>query len=212
MRWKIAQFFESIWWKYYLKNKDTKQYLDWKIKYWNDFLIKIRLEKESLDDKNILDSGCGPAGIFIVISNARVTALDPLLNFYQNKICHFNSNWYKNVAFSPLSIEQYQEKEKFDFIFCLNAINHVENINLAIENLIYSLKNDGKMIITIDCHKYTFLKSLFSFFQGDVLHPHQYTLDEYKTLFFKYGLNIENEFLLKNGLIFDYYSLALHHA
>ena len=76
-RWKIAQFFEAWWWRNYLRGKSIPDYLEWKRQYWWAFLEKIELNVGP--EANILDAGCGPAGIFILFPENKVTAVDPLL-------------------------------------------------------------------------------------------------------------------------------------
>ena len=64
IRWKIAQFTERLWWKNYLRGKSPEDYLRWKQNYWLNFLQACGIEQNLLHGQNVLDAGCGPAGIF----------------------------------------------------------------------------------------------------------------------------------------------------
>lgn len=79
----------------------------------------------------------------------------------------------------------------------MNAINHVQDYETAMNNLTESLKPSGVFILTIDAHNYSFFKLLFRAIPGDILHPHQYNLNEYKSHLLKRGVEIEKEILLK---------------
>ena len=79
-KWKLAQTLEYKWWQNYLKKKDTNEYLQWKIHYWQDVLLQISKYVDIPNSKTILDAGCGPAGIFIALKGNTVDAIDPLLS------------------------------------------------------------------------------------------------------------------------------------
>ena len=107
-RWKIAQSFEILWWKRYLRNKPKSDYLQWKTRYWRNFLHDINLSHlldVSEEQKIILDAGCGPAGIFTVLDNHSVIGLDPLMEAYTKNVSQFLIGDYKHVSFLNQSIE-----------------------------------------------------------------------------------------------------------
>ncbi len=202
-RWKFAQYLEIKWWKDYLESKDVDEYLAWKKKYWIDFISKIPNLPE-LKNLSILDAGCGPAGIFTILESNQVDAIDPLLDKYKT-LAHFNSANYPYTKFTTQTIEQLTIQEKYDVIFCLNAINHVENIELAYRQLAKALKPNGILVVSIDAHRNTFLHKLFKLLPGDVLHPHQYNLAEYETFLSSNQIKLFPPILLKKEFIFDYY-------
>jgi len=203
LKWKLAQTLEIRWWKNYLKDKDVATYIEWKKDYWKDFLKNIpHLPK--LENLNILDAGCGPAGIFTVLENNQVDAIDPLMDKYQN-LEHFNAAWYPFVTFKNQSIEQLDIQKKYDVIFCLNAINHVENIDLAYQKLANALKENGLLIVSTDAHRNKLLHKIFKLLPGDVLHPHQYNLKEYEQFLENNHISVFPSVLIKKDFIFDYY-------
>ena len=137
LRWKIAQAAEIRWWQRYLKNKNTSDYATWKKAYWTKLLSEIGLSallNPNTAAQKILDAGCGPAGIFMVLTpQHQVTALDPLLNDYEKKLAHFKQIFYPDVTFVSKSLESFDaEKQNFDTVFCLNAINHVSASSVGV--------------------------------------------------------------------------------
>lgn len=205
LRWKLAQHFEKRWWEIYLRNKTIDDYRVWKKDYWSKLLAIGEISFK--DNCKILDAGCGPAGVFMVLENQQVTAIDPLLNDYEKQLHHFKKSDYKNVEFIHSPIENFKWINNFDFIFCMNAINHVQDYETALNNLTESLKPTGVFILTIDVHNHSFFKHLFRAIPGDVLHPHQYDLNEYKTHLLKRGVAIEKEVLLKQEFFFNHYMI-----
>lgn len=207
-RWNIAQFFEIRWWKKYLGRQDVNTYLAWKRQYWHGFLERLQLDVPDQNTLSILDAGCGPAGIFLIFQEASITAVDPLIKRYQ-ALPHFNTDWYENVAFHPVQLEKFESHQPFDWVFSLNAINHVADIERGVEQLFQLTKEGGQCIISTDCHKYQWAKALLKYIPVDILHPHQYDDDDYQSLFEKTGFNVQNKVLVKEGKVFDYYAYVL---
>lgn len=208
MRWNIAQRFEKAWWKQYLRNKPIDEYLVWKRQYWTNFLQSYCPDFTELGNEQILDAGCGPAGVFIVLNQRNVTAIDPLLDTYKKDIPHFTPTNYPNVRFVQSTIEQFQHDIQFDTIFCLNAINHVSDIQLAIKNLYNVLSKNGTAYISVDAHNYQILRTLFGWLPGDILHPHQYNIHEYTDMMQAIGFTIKTTTLIHRESIFSYYLIS----
>lgn len=203
IRWSLAQALEIKWWKRYLTDKNPDSYLIWKKDYWLQLIQELKaihLEPGSV----VLDAGCGPAGIFIALDDAQVSAIDPLLDKYKD-LPHFQPNKFPHVQFKTQTIESLDAQQKFDAVFCLNAINHVADIDVAYDRLCDAVKDDGWLIVSIDAHKSQLLKRIFKVLPGDVLHPHQYDLKDYEGFLTERGFKIEQTLLKTPGRIFDYY-------
>lgn len=214
LRWKIAQAAEIRWWQSYLNKKDKGEYLDWKKKYWRQFLEDCNMEVPT--GASCADIGCGPAGIFTVLEEQQVMAVDPLLEQYEAKLAHFNPADYPKVSFQTLPLEQLVnaqfvnaqfENAQFDYVFCLNAINHVADLDACLDNLIKIIKKDGTLVLSIDAHNHQVLKHIFRALPGDILHPHQYDLAEYQTMLTSRGLSIEATIHKDKAFFFDYFVL-----
>ncbi len=209
LRWRIAQFFEQQWWRWYLLRKPKETYLSWKIEYWEQFLARITpslpllFEGKSL---RILDAGCGPAGIFTALPHHNVTAVDPLLSHYES-MPHFQRSAYPTVFFQESRLEEYSSGQPFDLIFCLNVINHVEDLSLCMDNLHALLKPGGHLVMTIDVHVKEAAKRILQLIPLDILHPHQFSLQEYEAHMGTDLWCIEKRERIKEGGLFEYYLL-----
>lgn len=206
LKWQLAQFIELRWWKQYLRKKDKNEYLNWKKQYWQNLLEKIKAHLMLPQNAALLDAGCGPAGIFIALPKQyQIDAIDPLLMRYEQNLAHFNKNEYEHVHFEAITIEQLAKQQHYNAIFCLNAINHVANLSLCLDKLNDALKKEGTLFISIDTHNYAFFKQLFRLLPGDMLHPHQYDLEDYKNMLTARNIQIIDTICLKKAFLFDYH-------
>jgi 2-polyprenyl-6-hydroxyphenyl methylase/3-demethylubiquinone-9 3-methyltransferase len=206
LKWVVAQKLEYLWWIRYLKKKNPTEYLNKKIGYWKKMLGAIEDVVVIQPGAAVLDAGCGPAGIFIALNNNKVEAIDPLLDKYQNlpvfKPAHFGWTHFRNIP-----IEALDDKEKYDIVFCLNAINHVNDINICCKNLVDSLKPNGFLVMSTDAHRHPLLKKIFQLLPGDMLHPIQLDINEYADFLEKNQMKLVKKILYKRESIFDYYIL-----
>lgn len=205
LRWKIAQWFELRWWQRYFSGKDKGQYYAWKREYWNKLLDQLANSVPITSAKRIADLGCGPAGIFTVFPEKEVVAVDPLLHQYANTLSFFDQRDFPYTTFINQPLEEFSPAEKFDIVFCMNAINHVADIDLAYDKLVDAAVDGGSVIVSIDAHNHSFFKHLFRLVPGDILHPHQYDLDEYNVFLRSRGCSVTKTVLIKKEFFFSHY-------
>jgi len=209
-RWKIAQAAEVRWWQNYLKGKSKEDYLKWKKAYWQQFLTDCELSVA--EGATCLDAGCGPAGIFTILEEQVVEAVDPLLADYEERLEHFDPKDYPWVNFVTSPLEQYQATKAYDYVFCLNAINHVADLNQSMDQLFSLTKDGGILVVSIDAHNYSIFKHIFRIIPGDILHPHQYDLQEYQAMISNRGGQLLHTFCKQEAFFFDYYVLVVRVA
>jgi 2-polyprenyl-6-hydroxyphenyl methylase/3-demethylubiquinone-9 3-methyltransferase len=210
LKWNLAQWFELRWWKNYLSGKDKQTYLQWKREYWNKLLAELAADVSINPSMQIADMGCGPAGIFIALPNNEVTAVDPLIDAYEKETNFFRKSDYPNVIFLTDTIENFSSQQtnaKYDVVFCMNAINHVNDIRGSFQNLKYLCRRTGAVVVSIDAHRFRFFKYLFRLVPGDILHPHQYDLKEYRELLAAGEWKIIACKQLKQAFFFSHYCL-----
>ncbi len=208
LRWKVAQWFELRWWKHYLHKKDKSQYLNWKRNYWQQVLNTIADVLVIQPTMNLCDLGCGPAGIFIALPENNITAVDPLIHVYASETSVFTASDYRNTNFVCTTIENFSSDATFDVVFCLNAINHVKDIDKGFDKLSSLCASNGTVVLSIDAHNFSFFKILFRFVPGDILHPHQYDRVEYNQLLEKQNFRILKTVLLKKEWLFSHYLMV----
>ncbi len=214
LRWLTAQKLEKFWWNNYLSGKKTESYLDWKKNYWDNILNTVfeinhntALTHENFNSHplEILDAGSGPAGIFLNLQHHRVVAIDPLMEYYLQEIKLFNPSDFSHVQFQQKSLEQLNVIEKFDIIFCMNAINHVQEISTSLHNLFSALKKGGLMVLSVDAHRFSLPKSILKLLPLDILHPHQYSAEDYLELIKKNCTLSEPKIkVIKTGNLFNH--------
>jgi 2-polyprenyl-6-hydroxyphenyl methylase/3-demethylubiquinone-9 3-methyltransferase len=206
LRWRIAQAAEEQWWRRYLRKQDPVVYLHNKRTYWQQLLKRLELQLSPND--HILDAGCGPAGIFIALPEHRVDALDPLLEHYMYALSHFNPADYAYVRFWVMPLETFTRSDTYNIIFCMNAINHVADLQRSLHNLVAALRPGGRLVLTVDVHRYAILKGIFRCIPGDILHPHQHGAADYCAFLEAQGCRVTQITTLKSGRIFDYVAIV----
>lgn len=205
-KWHIAQWAEIRWWKRYLKRKPPDTYLTWKTAYWKSFIKRLEIPLEP--GMRVLDAGCGPAGVFIALEGCQVDALDPLLPAYA-ELAHFQPEKYPWVSFIKEGLEHFDRENAFDLVFCLNAINHMADVPIALQRLFLALKEEGRAYISVDAHRSGALKWLFQHIPADVLHPFQEDLNGYRALLERTGFRVVSATLYEKGHIFGYWVFHL---
>jgi 2-polyprenyl-3-methyl-5-hydroxy-6-metoxy-1,4-benzoquinol methylase len=206
-RWKTAQFAERNWWRQYLGGKDVETYLQWKREYWMQLIMKCEHYVDIKDANSILDAGCGPAGVFMLFQDKKTVAFDPLILLYETDLPHFRQSMYPAVQFIAQGFENLELDQHFDLVFCMNAINHVQDIEKSMDVLVSKMESGGHLVISIDAHTHTIFKHIFRLLPGDVLHPHQYDLNEYQNMLTSRGCTLMATELLKHEFFFDHYLL-----
>ena len=204
-RWQLAQAMEIRWWRKYLKKKNPDEYRQEKINYWRRVLGELAIKVPV--GASVLDAGCGPAGIFLDLAHCQVKAIDPLLDQYSS-LPHFKPTDYPWVQFEQQKLEDLGEIGHYNFIFCLNVINHVDDLILSLQNLYDACLPGATLVLSVDAHNFQLFRHVFSWIPGDVLHPHQYFLHEYLDKMKAVGFQILETKLLKEQFFFNYYGVV----
>ena len=208
LRWRIAQWLEIRWWRQYLHSKDKADYYEKKSKYW--YRVLNTLDFPVPNEQQVLEVGCGPAGIFTILNTCKVLALDPLITKYETHLPHFKPEDYPWVTFENVAIEQ-AKLSAYPLVFCFNAINHIADWERGLDQLTALTLPGGTLILGIDVHNHSWLKHIFRWLPGDALHPQQHDRNDYRRALQKRGWIVEKEQVLKKGLIFDYWTVILHY-
>ncbi|MBK9291645.1 MAG: methyltransferase domain-containing protein [Bacteroidetes bacterium] len=202
-KWKLAQYLESRWWRWYLHKKDPEAYYRWKLNYWENFLKILEPHLHLSPQGKYLDLGCGPAGVFMALPG-KPTAVDPLLDKYKRLFPTAFEKTHGKVEFHAAKAEEYASVSRFDVVFCLNVINHVEHIGLALHNMRRLIKADGLLVISVDEHRWRVCHAIFRWLPLDVLHPYQLVRQEFEKLLHDNGFEVKHDIVLKKAPIFQY--------
>lgn len=202
LRWKIAQFAELLWWRWYLWGKPAGGYLHWKRRYWSAFFRRFAMELNPAG--RLLEVGSGPAGAFLILPQEHLTVVDPLAGPYRRQFAQLSGSVVCDGDLVSEPFEKWESQERFDSIYCFNAINHTADLDICVAKMAQLLRPGGRLYLSVDCHRNRFLKSLFQRIPGDILHPHQYDAGEYSQLFLRQGLILCSCRLIQRQWIFDY--------
>jgi SAM-dependent methyltransferase len=146
---------------------------------------------------NILEIGSGLGNIsnFFIQAGSSITLSD-IDEFYLDHLKNkFNQNAavndFLNVDLQKKDFEiQYAGlKEKFDTVFLLNVLEHLEYDTLAVQNCRYLLKKNGTLIILVPAYKF-----LFSEMDKQLHHFRRYTIQTLSDTVSKEKMIIEKKF------------------
>jgi 2-polyprenyl-6-hydroxyphenyl methylase/3-demethylubiquinone-9 3-methyltransferase len=202
LRWKIAQGIEVLWWRNYLRKKDPVEYAAWKRAYWADYFKRLEPSLSLNPGDRILDAGCGPAGIFMALEGRTLDAVDPLLASYES-LPHFNRARHSHVRFFNETLETFAEEAPYDVVFCMNAVNHMENLAAAYDRLAALTRPGGTLVLTVDAHNYAPIKRFARVVPADILHPHQYDAVEYAAMLTARGFTVVDSQVVEREFVFS---------
>jgi SAM-dependent methyltransferase len=115
--------------------------------YENIFTEPFGLDVSSYADKNILDIGCGPRGSLEWAHDAAErVGLDPLISKYRDLGIESHEMQYvearsENIPFAD---------NYFDIVSCINALDHVDNVEQTLEEIVRVLRPGGHFLLMVD--------------------------------------------------------------
>ncbi|MDD3679430.1 MAG: methyltransferase domain-containing protein [Candidatus Shapirobacteria bacterium] len=109
--------------------------------------LKKYIKKNSM----ILDAGCGEGNISLILAkkNNNITGIDiskKAINTAKKKAKILGLE--KRTKFFVRDIHNFKLKEKFDFVVCVEVLEHIENDSQTIKNISNHIKKFGLLIIT----------------------------------------------------------------
>jgi len=147
---------------------------------------------------NILDLGCG-AGIF----------LDKLHEISQNQKNYHLTGTDTNAKVleldKPYSLIQSDlatklpfKDQEFDVVFCLDVLEHCQDLNIPLKEISRILKPNGHLIVSVPTENFFYkcsrflLKGTFSMQEGPAAGPHHHTAYQVRKLIKNYFKEIKN--------------------
>jgi len=124
----------------------------WKIPeilaFYNEILQIIKTKNILLDHKNIVDLGCGTGSLLYFIDQhfkpASYTGLE-----FSNKAIEIAKVNFPRANYYYFDILKSEINEKFDFLFCTEVLEHIDDPYLAINNIQNLMATGSVAFITV---------------------------------------------------------------
>ena len=141
----IKHINELKFWAGNVKKEGTLHNSSYETFYISDF----KISPEEYEDKAILDIGCGPRGSLEWADGANVRiGLDPLVNEYYK--LNGGTLFHKMQYVRGYSEDMPFPDEIFDFVFSINSLDHVDDLDETISEIKRVLKIGGICGIIVD--------------------------------------------------------------
>lgn len=151
-----------------LSHSDIKVSQKWLYSQWHMINEKIKIERNS----KVLEIGSGFGGFYSYLSQVIDEDLYTGLELDKESIV-FSNNFFKTGKFTNKSIEKFESKTTFNYIFAFEVLEHLNDPFQAI-NKIYSLLD--KSGIFVGTSPYPYAKNVFADqTHRYVLHPANWT-------------------------------------
>jgi len=182
-RWIDAQKFEEKCWQDAWTLQDD--WNNWWKKQFDDYEL---LEENLPDDITAIEVGCGPFTNMRLIesvlqykNNLYLYLSDPLIQSYlklptcwikENSYAHKGLQDGKTIALDNSQLENLKfDDNKFDFLVCINVLDHVENVDKCFEEIYRVLKKGGLLILGQDLTDWEKRKDPSPKEDQDPMHP-----------------------------------------
>lgn len=180
-RWRHAQAEELNCWTEIRHKLQSAEYIEKKKEYWRRVLRKAGLSLDKLHEKRILEVGCGPSGIFLLLEpSSNILLLDPLMNDYK-RLAPDLVRSHRSVS-EPL--ESADLCDRFDVVFAVNCIDHCSDIRLFLERLAAVTAARGTVVLAVNTHLREWTEFVWQKAQRfmEPHHPYHFTADGYSRL------------------------------
>ncbi len=186
VRWLAAQEQEKTGLK---STDDLKEWLRVRRQTWRNLLDSLKNEIAFDNSTRVLDIGSGPTSIFLALREGEKYVIDPLCeHLFQLHSFMKEVEEYKDVNFVASPIEDVTLDKQFDLIFTINAIDHVGELEVAVNKVDELLAPSGTLVLIVDCYADPAVRNVIRFFDADLPHPHHLVIKDVFQLFSSYRL------------------------
>ncbi len=161
---------------------------------WSRLLYLLKGEVTFDNSKRILDIGSETTSIFLALREGEKYAVDPLFEYLFDLHPFLKEvEEYKDVHFISSPIEDMTSSKSFDIIFMLAALDHTGEIGPVVDKIDELLAPSGTLIIFVDCYKDSAVRSIMSFSDIYLYHPHHFVAEDIVRLFSSYRLKKQEQ-------------------
>ena len=159
------------------------------------FLMYINRSISDLENKVVIEVGCGPTAVISHLNNTTAIGVDPLIDEYQ-KMWDLSNDKVKYIC---SEIETFKTDIQADVVICWNVLDHVSNIELATDNIFNILKTDGELWFMINLED-TGISWKVVKRNADSAHPYKVNSISISKLMNKYGFYWKEKVMIKDCL------------
>lgn len=115
--------------------------------YWVKHRFLEEIERlVQLEQREMLDVGCGISSVLRVVAAKRKVGADPLLKYYRKLVSKWDGI---ECITSPVENLPFDDAT-FDVVACSNALDHVTSPERAIAEMTRVLRPDGYLVLTVE--------------------------------------------------------------
>ena len=115
------------------------------------YIERLCIDVNELRGKTVLEVGSGHAAALSNCGISELVNVDPLMSIYIKHIEGF-PDLYPDTVFLKSDAESLPfEDDRFDFIVCINALDHFNDVHKATLEMGRVLKPGGKLFLNVDC-------------------------------------------------------------
>lgn len=158
-------------------------------------LMYINRSIADLENRVVVEVGCGPAGIIPYLNNTTTIGVDPLINEYK-KVWDLSGDGVKYIC---SEIEDFELNAQMDVVICWNVLDHVSDIEIATKKLFDMLKSNGELWFMVNLEDPSYFWKVVKG-NPDSAHPYKINVISISRLFKKYGLLWKEKVILRDRL------------
>ena len=163
--------------------EDIREWLQVRKETWTHLLGYLTRESLLKKPRRILDIGGKSTTIFLALADGQKYAVDPAYKYLFNRLPFLRElEEYRDVNFSALPVEGFN-LEPFDLIFCINMLDHVENVEAVASKIEQLLTPGGRLVLIVDCYADRVVLDVVRWFDVDLPHPHHFLAEDIVRLF-----------------------------
>lgn len=108
-------------------------------------------KKSILENANIMEAGCGTGNTLLKLAekfpHSSFTGVDMTTNSLQIAKQNASAKKLSNITFIQENILQMKLQKKFNVLFCIGVLHHLEDMSKGLKNLTDHLEDDGYIIL-----------------------------------------------------------------
>lgn len=158
-------------------------------------LMYINRSIADIENKVVIEVGCGPAGVIPYLNNAMAIGVDPLIDEYK-KIWNLSNDKVKYIC---NEIETFETDIQADVVICWNTLDHVSNIEITTKKLFDILKPDGELWFMVNLEDRSSSWKIVKE-NADSAHPYRVNDTSVSKLLEKHGFHWKEKVLIKDCL------------